>query len=319
VQRLIILFVLLATCGFGSEGFALDGSKQTVSAPAGAVDPLQQEYQKLLDEDNAAQSDVDDWILENDKFAARGASIPPADMKQKIQKRFAPVRKGYEDFLARHPDHVKARIAYGSFLGDVHDEDGAREQLEKALAFETNNPAVYNNLANIYGHTGPVRKAFEFYSRAIELSPREPVYLQNYATTVYLFRKDASEVYGLTEQQVFNKALGLYRRALDLDPTNFPLASDLAQTYYGIEPRRTDEALVAWTNAFKLARDSVEREGVHLHFARLKIAARRFQETRAHIGSVTNSLYDDLKVRLERNLKEQEAKVALERKESASQ
>lgn len=43
-------------------------------------------------------------------------------------------------------------------------------------ALGTNNPAVYNNLANIYGHTGPVKKAFEFYARAIELNSHEPVY-----------------------------------------------------------------------------------------------------------------------------------------------
>jgi tetratricopeptide (TPR) repeat protein len=237
-------------------------------------------------------------------------------MKARIQKRFDPIRKGYEDFLARHPEHVKARIAYGSFLGDVHDEEGAQLQLEKALTLETNNPAIYNNLANIYGHIGPVRKAFEYYARAIELNPREPVYYQNYGTTVYLFRKDAGEVYGLTEQQVFNKAMELYRKALSFDPTNFPLASDLAQTYYGIEPRRTEEALGAWTNAFKLARDDVEREGVQLHFARFKLAARRFDESRAHLAAVTNAMYTDLKTRLERNLKEQEAKVAAERKES---
>jgi len=319
VQRLIILLVLLIAGGWAHLGQAADDLKSPVSAGGSSTNALEQEYQKLLDDDNSAQSEVDDWIIENDKFAARGAAIPPADLNLKIQKRFDPVRKGYEEFLARHPEHVKARIAYASFLGDVHDEDGARVQLEKGLTYDTNNPAIYNNLANIYGHVGPVRKAFEFYARALELNPREPVYYQNYATTVYLFRKDAAEVYGLTEQQVFNKALGLYRKAVELDPTNFPLASDLAQTYYGIEPVRTEEALGAWTNAFKLARDEVEREGVHLHFARLKIAAHRFQETWAHLGSVTNSLYSDLKSRLERNLKEKEAKVALERKANSGQ
>ncbi len=308
---------MLALCGSCLTGRAADAPKPSASAPAPAVDAIQQEYQKLLDEDNAAQSEVDDWIVENDKFAERGAAIPAADMRAKIQRRFAPVRKGYEDFLLRHPEHVKARIAYASFLGDIHDEEGAQLQLEKAMTYETNNPAIYNNLANIYGHIGPVRKAFEFYARAIELNPHEAVYYQNYATTVYLFRKDAAEVYGLTEQQVFNKALDLYRKGLNADPTNFLLASDLAQTYYGIEPRRTEEALGAWTNAFKLARDEVEREGVHLHFARLKMAARRFQETHAHLGSVTNNLYSDLKNRLERNLKEQETKVALELKETS--
>jgi tetratricopeptide (TPR) repeat protein len=214
------------------------------------------------------------------------------------------VRRGYEEFIQQHPKHVRARIAYGSFLGDIGEEDGSRSQLEKALEIEKDNPAVYNNLANIYGHSGPVAKAFEFYAKANQLNPKEPVYLQNFATTVYLFRKDAMEFYGITEQQVFDKALGLYSNAFRLDPTNFPLATDLAQTFYGIRPPRVEPALAAWTNALAVANDDIEREGVQIHFARLKIADRRFAEARGHLDAVQNPMYKDIKARLERNMAE---------------
>ena len=89
-----------------------------------------------------------------------------------------------------------------------------------------------------------------------------------------------------------------------LAPTDFPLASDIAQTYYGIKPSRTDDALRAWTNAFNIANDEVEREGVQTHFARVKISAGRFDEARAHLSVVTNTMYADLKTRLERTLRE---------------
>jgi tetratricopeptide (TPR) repeat protein len=127
---------------------------------------------------------------------------------------------------------------------------------------------------------------------------------------VYLFRKDSTEFYGLTEQQVFNKALDLYSQALKLDPTNFPLASDVAQTYYGIKPTRTEDALKAWTNALSIAHDQVEREGVYVHFARIKLHAGRIAEARAHLNSVTNEMYLALKTRLERNIEEQEKQAA---------
>ena len=204
---------------------------------------------------------------------------------------------------------MRARVAYGSFLGDLQDEDGAREQWEKALALNSKDPAVYNNLANLYGHTGPVKKAFEYYAKAIELNPAEPLYYHNFGTTVYLFRKDAMEFYGISEQQVYDKALGLYSKALKLDPQNFPLASDVAQTYYGIRPLRLDDALKAWTNTLAIAHDEVEREGVHLHFARLKLQADRCAEARAHLNAVTNDMYTVLKKRLVRNLDEQEQKA----------
>jgi tetratricopeptide (TPR) repeat protein len=182
---------------------------------------------------------------------------------------------------------------------------------------------VYNNLANLYGHIGPVKKAFEYYAKAIELNPREPVYYHNFGTTVFLFRKDAMELYGITEQQVYDKALELYSKALKLDPDNFPLASDVAQTYYGIKPLRLEDALKAWTNTLALAHDEVEREGVYLHFARLKLQADRFPEVHVHLAAVTNQMYAALKNRISHNLDEQERKsketnappAALEKKE----
>lgn len=272
-----------------------------------SADAVEKEYQKLMDDDDAAQAEIDGWIKDNDKFATQGAGLSRQDMRRKIMARLAPVRQAYEDFLRRHPNHAEARIAYGSFLGDINDEDGSQEQLEKALEIQTNNPAVYNNLANIYGHHGPVKKAFEFYAKAIELNPNEPVYYHNFGTTVFLFRKDAKEYYGITEQEVFDKALVLYSNAMRLDPTNFPLASDIAQTYYGIKPWRFDEALNAWTNALRLASDELEREGVYVHFARIKLHAGRFDEARAHLNTITNEHYATLKQRLTKNIVELEA------------
>ena len=277
------------------------------SAPApDPNDPVEKEYKKLLADDDAAQSEADRWIQDNEQFAAKGAGVPKAELSRRIRDRFEPVRKAYADFLQRHPDHVRARIAYGSFLNDLEDEEGAQAEWEKALALDPKNPAIYNNLANIYGHHGPTKKAFEYYAKAIELNPREPLYYHNLGDTVYLFRKDAMELYGLTEPQVCDKALGLYNQALRLDPTNFPLASDVAQTYYGIKPLRTEEALKAWTNTLAIAHDEIEREGVYLHLARIKLAAGRFAEARAQLTTVTNDLYADLKKRLARNLDVQE-------------
>jgi tetratricopeptide (TPR) repeat protein len=272
-------------------------------------DPVEKEFRKLMEQDDAAQAEVDKWIKENDEFAAKGAGMPPAQLKQRILKRLEPVIQAYEDFIKAHPKHSRARVAYASLLGDVKGEEAAEEQLEKALTIDTNNPAIYNNLANIYGHIGPVTNAFAFYERAIQLSPEEPVYYHNLGTTVYLFRKDSAEYYHLNEQQIFSKAFQLYSNAIRLDPDNFNLASDVAQTYYGIKPLRTEEALTAWTNTFKIAHDEIEREGVHVHFARVKYLAGRYAEARTHLNVVTNEMYADLKSRLLRRIGEGESKL----------
>ena len=271
-----------------------------------ANDPVEKALDGIMQQDDAAQAEVDKWIVDNDAFATKGAGVPREEMRRRILDRFGPVDKAYQDFIQQHPTNSRARVAYASFLGDTKSEDAAEEQLEKALAVDTNNPAIYNNLANIYGHHGPVKKAFEYYAKALQLEPSEPVYYHNFGTTVFLFRKDAKEFYGIDEQQVFNKAFELYSNAMRLDPTDFPLASDVAQTYYGVHPFRPEEARRAWTNALSLAHDEVEREGVYIHFARVDIMSHQFAEARAMLNTVTNESYADLKNRVARSLEQRE-------------
>lgn len=307
---MILLLGVLAAADQSAE------PKQPVAKNARAAtdmanpnDPVEKEYLKLLVDDDAAQAEADKWIREASNPQTSGTPLSKATLTARIEQRFAPVRKAYEDFLQRHPKHVRARIAYGSFLNDINEEDESVVQWEKAKEIDPRDPAVWNNLANHYGHRGPVQKAFEYYAKAIELAPDEPLYFQNLATTTYLFRKDAMEFYKIDERQVFDRALKLYRTAVRLDPKNFPLASDLAQSYYGIKPLRTDEALAAWDYALKIANDAIEREGVYLHIARVELNSGRFEDARKHLGSVTNQMYTALKGRLLKNLVEKEKKA----------
>lgn len=273
-------------------------------------DPVEKEFQKLMEDDDAAQVEVEKWIRENLAFAQKGGGITPAELNGRIDARFNAVRKSYEDFLKRHPDHARGHLAYGSFLMDIHDFDDAEPELEKARQLDPKNPAAWNQLANIFTHSGPTEKVFEYYGKAIELNPLEPVYYQNLADSVFLYRQDAMVYWHITEQQVFDKSLDLYRQALKLDPTNFPLATDLAQSYYGIKPTRTDEALNAWTNALTLATTETEKEGVYIHMARFNLHAARFAEAHRRIDMVTNDVHLDLKNLIIKNLATQEKEAA---------
>ncbi len=269
-------------------------------------DPAEQELEQLMADDDAALAEVDQWIQTNHALTATGAGETKEALNQRIHARLDTVRANYTGFLRRHPDSARGYLAYGSFLDDIGDEAAGKAQFENAAQVDPKNPAAWNNLANYYGENGPTTNAFADYARAIELDPTEPVYYQNLATTVYLYRKDAREFFGLNEQQVFDKALELYRKAVQLDPDNFDLATDYAESYYGIRPLRTNDALVAWTNALHTAHNDVEREGVFIHLARIKVSAGRFDEARAQLDAVTNAFYADLKNRLECNVAERE-------------
>jgi tetratricopeptide (TPR) repeat protein len=273
--------------------------------------PARVALEKVMRDDDAAMDEVDGWIRENNAFAAHGAGESKQQLNARIRARLDVVRQEYTNFLSQFPTNAPAYLAYGSFLNDVGDEDGASVQFEKSRQLDPKNPAAWNDLANYYGENGPITNAFAYYSRAVELNPSEPIYYENWATTVYLFRKDAREFYGINEGQVFDKALALYQKAIRLDPQNFVLMTDYAESYYGIKPLRTNDALVAWTNTLEIATNDLEREGVYIHLARVKMLAGRFSEAQDHLNAVTNSDYDDLKKHLQRSLlqREQEAQT----------
>ena len=274
-----------------------------------AATPEEKELHAIMEDDDAAQAEVNSWISTNAPASTTNTNLL-AESKEafnhRIITRFDEVRHRYDSFLRTHPNNARGYLAYGSFLNDIGDEDAAMTQYENSRQLDPKNPAVWNNLANYYGEHSPVTNSFAYYAEAIRLKPDEPVYYQNFATTVYLFRKDATESYHINEQQVFDKALGLYQQAMKLAPANFVLADDYAESYYGIKPLRTNDALLAWTNALHVAHTDLERQGVLVHLARVKIAAGFFEDASNHLAAVTNANYLDLKMRLERNLAERE-------------
>ena len=302
----------------GADAAVPTDSPQPVQAHAAptAPDPVEAEYQRLLELDDAVAEEVDRWIREEMAQRSQGVGLSDVTLRARIFDRFRPVRQGYEDFLTRHPRHARGHLAFGSFLNEIGEEELAVEHMEKSRELDPANPAAWNNLANHYGHRGPVRKAFEYYAQAIELNPEEPVYYQNLAVAVYLFRRDAEAFYALDEPAVFEKALQLYRQAMQLDPQNFVLATEYAESFYGMLPRGqvdrtvhaektrqiTDRAIEAWQAALALAQDDLQRQGVLIHLARNRFLSGRYDQAAADLVPVTHEALQTLKSRIQRNI-----------------
>jgi len=301
--------VLITSAAIGAATNSLDPGVQTptvVSVPVTETNAaIEKEYEKVQAEDDFAQGEIARWIAEN-HAKPKGTEVPEAELEHRVHERLEPVHKSYEDFLGRHPNHVQARLDYGSFLNELHDKPGAKAQWEKVIELEPENSDAYNNLSGIYSATGPAKKAFEYCSKAIQLSPSNASYYHNFGDTVYVLRKSAMENYDLNEQQIYAKALGLYSNAFRLDPRNFSFAWDLAQTYYVIKPLPAEEALRSWTNALEIAQGEVDRENVYLHLARIKMLAGRYPEAKAQLNAVTNEHCLELKTRLIRSIQERE-------------
>jgi len=264
-------------------------------------DPVEKEFRQLEAEDDTAVEEIEKWSDAAGAATLAGRNEAQLSLSLRVRERLDGVKKDYEAFLQHHPDYVRARLAYGSFLHQSGDPEGALAQWEKASQLAPNNPAVWNNLGDYYEDTN-VKKAFECYSKAIALDPSQPLYYHNLAACVYMCRTDAEEYWKISEQEVFDTSLALYRKAMRLDPDNFILASDYAQCFYGIRPLRLQEGLAAWNQCLKIAHDEVEREGVLIHLARLQLALNHFDESQRALDAVTNKMYSVLKDRLARNL-----------------
>lgn len=268
---------------------------------ATAGDPIEAAYRKLLSDDDAAQTEIGRWLRETNAFRVQGVDFSNFTLNSKIEQRLAPVRKAYQDFVDLHPDHVGARLAFGSFLGDLGDNDAAVAQWQKARDLDPKNPAAWNNLADYYSRQGMPDKAFACLDEARKINPTEVVYVRNLATLIFLERAAAQEHYHLADEQaVLRRALDLFRQSRREEPDDFPLATDLAQVYYYLKPepkadpaeakaaaaKLTDEAIQAWMDARKLARTELEREAVGLHLARVSLAAGRRDAARAYLAEV---------------------------------
>lgn len=277
------------------------GARALAGTNVVVLDAVEVEFRQLLAADGLALAEVEGW--------GREPGAGGVQLRRRIDERLAEVRRAYEAFLGRHPGHVRARVAFGNFLNEGGDEVAAKAEWERARAANPANAEVWNNLANFFGHRGPVKKAFEYYAKAVELAPREATYYQNYATTVFLFRKDAREHFQQTDEEVFDRAMQLYRKALELEPDNYELALDVAQCYYTIRPARPAEAVVAWNYVLAIAPNVIQRENAHLHLARFKMREGLFEEARHHLAVITNAFNEPVRVRVLRDLEAREKKA----------
>ena len=88
-------------------------------------DPAEKELQQLMEDDDAALAEVDQWIQTNNALMAKGMGESKEALNQRIHTRLDTVRTNYAGFLRRHPDSARGFLAYGAYLDDIGDEESA--------------------------------------------------------------------------------------------------------------------------------------------------------------------------------------------------
>ncbi len=279
---------------------------------------LESELQSIFTADNTAITEVAKWIEENNTLI-RTDPIWRDRLAQRIRMRLDRVRKLYLAFIEKHPNHARARAAYGSFLAHLDDQQGALRELKVSAKLAPFNAAVQNNIATHLGtlavesgRHARVGELLEAYQKAIRLAPRAPLYRHNYAIALSLFQTEAAAHLKLTPREVTEEALKQITEALRLDPNNFEIAADLAETHHHFKPLPRKKTLAAWQHAATLATTDDERGWAELQMAIVNIETNHFEDAKQHLEKVNVEIYRKLKQRLlsaiERTPKQKPAK-----------
>lgn len=251
------------------------------------------ELDRIYDDGEKAIEEILQWQILANIDPLTGKAPAPEISKpwfEKIEIRRKEIEDKYKDFIRRNRKNDTALICYGNFLGGIGDEDAAVGPWKRALIIEPKNPVPWNNLANVYGHHGPIQKAFRYYEQAIKLDPKSPLYLQNLATTVFLFRVDAQKYYkDKDEQRVLDRALALYEKAIALDPHDLNLWVDYAISFDGIRPLRSEAAIKVWNQIIALANESKNQvlvDSSKIHIARFQFLSKDYLAARATLSEI---------------------------------
>jgi len=212
------------------------------------------------------------------------------------------VEADYKHFVATHPDYAPGLAAYASFLYDQNRHEEAVALWERALTIDPTFARAYNDLATHYGHYGRAADALRYHQKAFELDPTDPVFHYNWATTCILFRPDARQVYGWTEDEIFRHSLDEFRKARDVAPTEYQYATAYAESFVLWPKADWNEALDAWQYCLKVAPTELDRQRVCSNIARVYLKLGRVDEARKWLDKITAEELQSLRQALARRL-----------------
>ena len=113
-----------------------------------------------------------------------------------------------EEVLQMNPKDARVYNTIGILYATTGEINRAIEVQKKSLEIEIN-PTAYANLASIYGRSGQIKEASEYYEKFFALRPDAPNIMKGYADL-------------LRDHGKRREALEMYKRSLVMLPTNSP-------------------------------------------------------------------------------------------------
>lgn len=172
----------------------------------------------------------------------------------RVQQRYALVRKAYELALGYFSTNPRLNNYYGEVLYDrFADTSNAVKSWNLAILVDPKYSAPYNNLGIAYCHIGKYQEGLENYLTALQLEPNNPDYLFNLAQTYLVHAPQMQELLHWDATKIYYEAMQLSKKARDLAPDDFELQQDYAMNFYAAENFGIQadwrEAAAAWQAA----------------------------------------------------------------------
>jgi Tfp pilus assembly protein PilF len=148
--------------------------------------------------------------------------------------------KEYKAALALDPQNKDVMLELGSAYRHAKLFTEARELYEKLIAADPNNPNAYGNLGNVYLDEGDIESAVANYEKAAARTNNKEAAAQTFLNAGFQYAERGNQ----------EKALTLYRRALEISPNNALAYTDIGWSL--LKTGKTQEAIEAFEKALKL-------------------------------------------------------------------
>ena len=185
--------------------------------------------------------------------------------------------KKYRAFIRKYPKNVDARNYLGGIYYDFGEPEKALREWRTGLKLNPQDPYIHNNIAEYYGHnSGEPEKAIKETREAIRLKMDVAVFHFNLATYYDVFRFVVLPEFESMEN-VFEKCLKEYRKAIELEPANLEYASTYARTLtYSPKMWKIKDScpvldkIKAWEYCLALTPDKQQKEFMEKEIKKLK-------------------------------------------------
>ncbi len=148
--------------------------------------------------------------------------------------------KEYKAALALDPQNLDVMLELGSAYRRAKLFAEARELYDKLIAADPDNTRAYGNLGNVYLDEGNIEEAVANYEKMAARSSDKEAAAKNFLNAGFQYAVRGS----------YEKALALYRRALEISPDNSLAYTDIGWSLLGMG--KTQEAIKAFEQALEL-------------------------------------------------------------------